>query len=65
MPYVAESFELDEDGDGTVLVYTGELGTDLWGLGRLWGDLVAAKWEVTVKTSLDAIRVEDERRRHQ
>jgi len=48
-----------------VLVYTGELGTDLWGLGRLWGDLVAAKWEVTVKTSLDAIRVEDERRRHQ
>lgn len=65
VPYVAESFELDEDGDGTVLVYTGELGTDLWGLGRLWGDLVAAKWEVTVKTSLDAVRVEAERRHHQ
>jgi len=65
VPYVAESFELDEDGDSTVLVYAGELGTDLWGLGRLWGDLVAAKWEDTVKTSLDAVRVEAERRHHQ
>ena len=65
VPHVAETFQLDEDGDGTVLVYTGELGTDLWRLGLLWGDLVAAKWEATVQTSLETVTVEAERRHHQ
>ncbi len=70
VPHVVESFQLhaadstdSTGGDGTLLVYAGELGTDLWGLGRRWGALVAARWEATVLASLDAARVEAERRR--
>jgi len=62
VPHVVESFQLDQHGDSTLVTYTGELGTDLWGLGRRWGDLVAAKWEATVQTSLDAVRVAAEHR---
>ncbi|TDO29877.1 polyketide cyclase/dehydrase/lipid transport protein [Kribbella sp. VKM Ac-2527] len=66
VPHVVEKFVLSGDGDGTRLTYTGELGTDLWALGRLWGDLVAAKWLATVRTSLTAIQDEAEHRaRHQ
>jgi Polyketide cyclase / dehydrase and lipid transport len=62
VPHVVESFRLDDDGDGAVLVYSGELGTDLWALGQRWGDLVATKWHAAVRESLDAARVEAERR---
>jgi hypothetical protein len=65
VPYVTESFLLDSQGDadsGTTLIYTGELGTDLWDLGQRWGDVVAATWERTVRGSLDAVKVEAERR---
>ena len=63
VPHVVETFELREDGDGvTELVYEGELGTDLWGLGARWGDIVAQSWERTVAESLEAMRVEAERR---
>lgn len=62
VPHVAESFELIEAGQDTDLDYTGELGTDLWALGKWWGGRVAAAWEHTVRTSLDAIRAEAERR---
>ena len=62
VPHVLETFELREADGGTELVYTGELGTDLWALGRLWGDAVARTWEATVAGSLAAIRVEAERR---
>jgi hypothetical protein len=65
VPYVVESFQLTSDhgrDETTLVTYTGELGTDLWGLGRRWGDLVAAKWEATVTSSLDAVKIEAERR---
>jgi len=62
VPYVTETFELDATPGGTRLTYTGELGTDLWRVGQLWGDLVAHSWENAVQTSLAAIKTEAERR---
>jgi hypothetical protein len=62
VPHVVETFSLRELGDETELEYTGELGTDLWGIGRLWGVAVARKWEATVAESLAAVRAEAERR---
>ncbi|MEX2422314.1 MAG: SRPBCC family protein [Actinomycetota bacterium] len=62
VPYVVETFELSETDDGTRLEYSGELGTDLWALGRLWGSATARVWEATVRRSLDAVKTEAERR---
>jgi hypothetical protein len=62
VPQVLETFSLREVGDETELEYTGELATDLWVLGRLWGAAVARTWEATVAESLDAVRTEAERR---
>ncbi len=62
VPHVVETFELREDGDGTELLYTGELGTDLWAPGAQWGALVAGSWERTVAASLAATAEEAERR---
>ena len=62
VPHVVETFELRETEAGTDLHYAGELGTDLWVLGRWWGDIVARRWEATVRESLDAVKVEAERR---
>ncbi|MEU4290871.1 SRPBCC family protein [Kribbella sp. NPDC026596] len=63
VPHVVESFQLAEDEvGGTLLTYTGELGTDLWRAGRWWGDLVASTWEAAVRASLEAARTEAERR---
>jgi hypothetical protein len=62
VPHVVESFEFREDGGETELVYTGELGTDLWALGERWGGLVARTWEQTVAASLATTREEAERR---
>jgi hypothetical protein len=62
VPYVVETFELRERAGETTLVYTGELGTDLWVVGRLWGSATARIWEATVRGSLDAVKVEAERR---
>lgn len=62
VPYVVERFELRETGGGTELEYRGELGTDLWALGRRWGDVVAGKWEAAVRGSLEGVRAEAERR---
>lgn len=64
VPYVVETFQLDEHAGGTRLTYTGELGTDLGAFGERWGDLVARTWVGTVQTSLDTIRAESERRAH-
>ncbi len=61
VPYVVESFVLQPVEGGTVLAYTGELGTDLWGLGRRWGDLVAGRWEAVVRSSLDTVKAGAER----
>lgn len=62
VPHVVETFELHETGNETELVYSGELGTDLWLAGRIWGAAVARTWERTVATSLEGIRTEAERR---
>jgi hypothetical protein len=62
VPYVVESFLLTAEGDGTLLAYTGELGTDLWSLGGRWGERVATIWEATVQASLEAVKHEAERR---
>ena len=62
VPHVLETFELREIDGETELEYTGELGTDLWMLGQLWGAAVARTWEATVASSLEAVRAEAERR---
>ncbi len=62
VPHVLETYELREVPQGTEFVYSGELGTDLWRLGQWWADRVARPWEHTVAQSLDAIRLEAERR---
>jgi hypothetical protein len=64
VPHVVETFTLTElaDGAGTQLAYDGELGADLWRLGRWWGDLVARQWEQTVAASLAGVKAEAERR---
>jgi hypothetical protein len=62
VPYVVEQFLLQEDGEATLFEYRGELGTDGWAAGRLWGRLVARKWERAVRTTLESVRTEAERR---
>lgn len=62
VPHVTETFVLEEAGEGTELVYSGELGTDLWALGAAWGGLVARSWEQTVAGSLAEVKEEAERR---
>ena len=62
VPHVLETFTLREAASGTELVYTGELGTDLWDLGRLWGAAVARTWQETVRESLADVKAEAERR---
>jgi hypothetical protein len=62
VPYVVEQFALRETDEGTDLEYSGELGTDLWALGRGWGAIVARQWERTVRSSLDGLKTEAERR---
>jgi hypothetical protein len=63
VPEVVESFELAVAPDGgTTLSYTGSMATDGWGIGARWGQLVANKWEQTVRSSLERIAAEAERR---
>jgi hypothetical protein len=62
VPHVRETFALHATDSGTELEYTGEIGTDLWAVGRWWGRAVGRQWERTVEASLDGIRVEAERR---
>ena len=61
VPHVEETFDLEEVDGATELVYSGELGTDLWGPGAAWGSVVARSWERTVAASLAEIRTEAER----
>jgi len=61
VPHVVEHFDFEATAGGTRLTYTGELGTDLWRAGELWGDLVARSWENAVRASLATIKAEAER----
>jgi hypothetical protein len=62
VPHVVESFLLTPSEEGTVLRWQGELGTDLWTLGRWWGHRVALAWERAVEMSFASIANEAERR---
>ncbi|MBT2510575.1 SRPBCC family protein [Streptomyces sp. ISL-98] len=62
VPHVVEAFVLTEHESGTRLAYEGVLGTDLWGLGQRWGQLVAGRWEETVAKTLASVKEEAERR---
>jgi hypothetical protein len=65
VPSVVESFTLSEAGAETTLEYRGELGTDLWAIGRWWGGRVAPRWEAAVRGSLASVKAEAERRASQ
>ncbi|MGH6914040.1 MAG: SRPBCC family protein [Geminicoccales bacterium] len=57
VPLVTEEFVLRELEEAlTELAYRGELWTDGWGLGQVWGALVAGPWERTVARSLDGLK---------
>jgi len=62
VPFVAERFTLREvdDGAATELEYTGEMGTDGWAIGALWGRIVAGHWERTVEMSLAGLKASAE-----
>jgi hypothetical protein len=62
VPHVVESFVLEAIDEGTSLTWEGELGTDLWALGAWWGARVARSWERAVRSSLEAVVAEAERR---
>ncbi|MDQ3161980.1 MAG: SRPBCC family protein [Actinomycetota bacterium] len=62
VPHVVEQFRLRERDAVTELEYSGELGTDLWVLGRSWAAVVAPRWEAAVRSSVAAIQAEAERR---
>jgi hypothetical protein len=62
VPEVVERFTLTAEGADTVLAYDGHLGTDLWGIGQRWGDVVAAPWERSVASTFTAVKSEAERR---
>jgi hypothetical protein len=62
VPHVAEAFVLRPIEAGTELTWSGELGTDFWALGRVWGNKVAKAWEAAVRKSIESVRAEAERR---
>jgi hypothetical protein len=62
VPHVRETFSLHAVDGKTELRYSGEMGADLWGLGRAWCRRVAPIWEQTVEASLRSISAEAERR---
>lgn len=63
VPHVSEEFLLEETGSGTALIYRGELGADLWILGRLYGgSIVRPAWEGAVVSSMEEIKKGAEKR---
>ena len=65
VPHVIERFELTEDGDATLFHYEGELGSDLWAVGRWWANLVAQRWEEVVRGSVaEIVRIAEMRAEH-
>ena len=62
VPHVVEHFLVRPSDGGAILEYGGELGVDLWGVGRWWGEQVARKWEAAVRSSFSEIQAAAERR---
>jgi hypothetical protein len=63
VPAVTESITLEAMSDNqTLLHYKGTLETDLWQVGAAWGRLVARQWNAAVRTSVQSITTEAERR---
>jgi hypothetical protein len=62
VPHVTERFELAEVAGGTTLGYVGEIGADLWVVGRWWMSVVATRWVAAVEESFASIKTEAERR---
>ena len=62
VPHVRERFDLEDLGERTRFRYTGELGTDFWAVGALWGRLVKRAWERTVADSVEDVRRRSEER---
>jgi uncharacterized protein YndB with AHSA1/START domain len=62
VPHVIETFDLRAADGGTEFRYTGEIGADLWALGRWWAGRVAPSWERVVARTLDDVATESERR---
>lgn len=62
VPHLVESFLLTASESGTELRWHGELGTDLWAIGKWWGGRVAGAWRHAVQSSLHEITAEAERR---
>ena len=60
VPVVVEQFALTDSNGATELEYGGELGTDFWWPGALWGRVVAGYWERTVEASLQQIKASAE-----
>ncbi len=62
VPHLVESFLLTPSEGGTEFRWQGELGTDGWQLGELWGRIVARAWTRAVEESVRQIVAEAERR---
>ena len=62
VPHVVEEFVLGEQSGTTTLAYRGQLGSDFWWPGSLWGRVVARRWERAVAASLAQIAAAAEER---
>jgi hypothetical protein len=62
VPHLSESFLLQSSGGGTAFHWQGELATDGWQFGELWGRIVARAWTRAVEDSVRQIAIEAERR---
>ena len=63
VPHAVEEFVLHEDGEGTGFEYRGEIGLDLWLVGRLaarWW--VRPVWEAEVRRSMEQAKEGSEAR---
>jgi hypothetical protein len=61
VPFVVEGFELRRvDHSTTELTYAGEMGTDGWAVGALWGRLIARHWERAVEGTLAGLKTSAE-----
>ena len=62
VPHVVEELVLDEASGTTTLAYRGQLGSDVWWPGPLWGRVVARRWERAEAASLAQIAAVAEER---